>query len=363
MAQIYWQIKDYLPIIASLTVLLIIILLRRPLARGLLRIIFSGRKKNNPEHYRLICNTMLKPFSLMLVSGPARLALEYIQPSPKYYLVWANILSSVFLITSFIALYYAAGLAAGLIINNAGKKELKVDPNAANYIAGAIKFTIVVIGIFTILSLWVKDITGLIAGLGIGGLAIALAAQDTAANLFGSIAIMLDKPFEIGDWVETEGIMGTVIRVGLRSSQIRALDQSIISIPNSKLAAGIIANATRRLNRRVAFKIRIIYSTPPEKILAYTERIKQILKSDPDIIEDGAIVRFDNFGDSALEIFICYFTVANYSHMLEVKERINLEILKAARSTGISLALPALSLYNAPEEDPENTPGQKAEGN
>ncbi len=147
------------------------------------------------------------------------------------------------------------GIGRGLLLNPDRDPTGKVDANAAKLYYGRTQSGGVRLCIFAVLSRWVTDISGLIAGLGIGGLALALAAQDTASNLFGSIAIMVDKPFEIGDWVEFDGFAGTVVSVGLRSTKIRVVDQSILSVPNSKLAASIVSNGALRSSRRVAFHV------------------------------------------------------------------------------------------------------------
>jgi len=220
-----------------------------------------------------------------------------------------------------------------------------VNVTAANYVSGAIRIVIVVVGILMVLSRWVSDISGLIAGLGIGGLAIALAAQDTAANLFGSISIMLDKPFEIGDWVESDGVEGTVEKVGLRSSRLRTFDQTIVTVPNSKLANSAISNGTNRVKRRITFKIGLMYSTPADAISGYIERIKEILETDPDVEKETSLVCFENFADSALEIFVSYHTVVDYGAMMLVRERVNFALLEAAKEAGVSMAFPTVSVY------------------
>lgn len=351
MMQDFFPFDIILPIIIALAVLLAVFFLRNLMAKAIIRLLFTRLKCHNKERYQQVRDTLIKPISFMVLTGTARIALEYFSIPDPYLGIVANIFSTLFLSMAFWAFYSVAGLTVSLIIAASHKKDSKVDANAANYVSVAIKITIVTIGVFVILSRWVSDISGLIAGLGIGGLAIALAAQDTASNLFGSIAIMLDKPFEIGDWVEVEGLMGTVIYVGLRSSKIRALDQSIVSVPNSKLAVSTISNGTKRLTRRVAFKIGIVYSTPPMTISAYIEKIKDILESDPDVEDDGILVCFENFADSSLEIFVCYFTLADYTDMMHVKQRINLAILKSAEEMGVSMAFPSISLYYGNREN------------
>jgi MscS family membrane protein len=207
----------------------------------------------------------------------------------------------------------------------------------------------------------VTDISGLIAGLGIGGLALALAAQDTASNLFGSIAIMVDKPFEIGDWVEFDGFAGTVVSVGLRSTKIRVVDQSILSVPNSKLAASIVSNGALRSSRRVAFHISLVYATPPAVVAAFVEGVKTLLSEDPEIEPDSVLVAFEKFAASSLDVFIAYRTNPDYAEMLRVREKINLAILNMAREMDVSMAFPSISLYQERPSKADEEAGYEAD--
>lgn len=345
MPQDFFLWENLLPRLIALAAILVVLLLHRILAKALLRLFFARLHRRNPERYRQVGIALIRPVSLMLVAGTARAVLGLFGIPAPYAAMTANIMSSIFLVMSFWVLYAAAGLMAGLLLDSSADPTKKMNANAANYMSVAIRSAVFIIGLFVLLSRWVTDISGLITGLGIGGLALALAAQDTASNLFGSIAIMLDKPFEIGDWIEVDNLMGTVISVGLRSSQIRVLDQSIVSVPNTKLAASIISNGTKRRARRVAFRIGLPFSTPPEAITVFTERVRSLLLEDPDVVRDGVLVVFDNIAASALEVFICYPTVADYTAMLVVKQRINLAILAVLKEMDLSMAYPSFSLY------------------
>ncbi len=334
-----------LALIIALLVILLVFGFRGLLAKLAIRLFFARLRRRNTTRYRLIKAALTKPLSYMILAGVTSFALDFMSIPEKYLGMAVNLAVSLFLAAAIWLLYAAAGLAAATILDTSHAQDTKVNPTAAHFISSAIQITIVIIGILIILSRWISDITSLIAGFGIGGLAIALAAQDTASNLFGSISIMLDKPFETGDWIETDGVAGVVERVGLRSSRIRAQDQSIVTIPNARLANSNIANATKRGSRRIAFKFGILYSTPADQIDQLIGRIKAILLDDPDVQDEGSLVCFEGFSASALEIFVCYYTLADYSAMMLVKERINFAILLAAGEIGISNAFPAINLY------------------
>lgn len=333
-----------LPYVVAAGVTILGLILRKPIAKALIAVLFVRLRLRDKPRYERTKSELQRPASLMTATGIARLTLEFIQTAEPYSALLYRTGSSLFLAGAFWTLYASAALGVQYALES-GREGRKADPTAVNYISGGIRVAIVVVAIFSILSQWVEDVSGLITGLGIGGLAIALAAQDTAANLFGSIAIMLDKPFEIGDWVEGDGYIGTVIRVGLRSSHIRAIDQSIISVPNSKLAGSIIANGTKRGSRRVSFRIGIVLTTPTEKIQAFIAGIKEILHRDPDVSDEGILVSFDAFGTSSLEISVIYYTASDYTEMILVKERINFAILECSDQQEVQLALPGIVIY------------------
>ncbi|MBP7402285.1 MAG: mechanosensitive ion channel [Clostridia bacterium] len=341
----FFEWKTLLPRLIAAGAVLAVFLLRTPLARALLRILLPRLHRRDIERYRQIRDTLCRPLALLLTAGTARAVFPLAGIPGKYGTTAANLLSTLFLIAAFRALYVAAGLSAALLASPGREKRKKLDANAANYIAVAGKAAVAVIGVLAVLSRWVSDVSGLIAGLGIGGLAIALAAQDTASNLFGSIAILLDKPFEIGDWIEVEGHAGTVIRVGLRSTQIRVVDQSILSVPNSKLASSIVSNGTKRITRRVAFRIGLVYATPPGVVDAFVDGVRALLRGDAEIDADSVLVSFDTFAASALEVFIAYQTVSDYTDMMAVRQRNNLAVLDLANRMGVALAYPSVSIY------------------
>lgn len=340
--------RETLVLVIALIVILAVFLLRGLLAKLLIRILFQRTRRRNLDKYKLIKAALNKPASFTILTGVIRGAVNFMGLSDPYFEFAADIGSTLFMAATIWLLYAAAGLAAASWLSSSvspAEKGINVNPTAARFVTSAVQITIIVLGLLLILSRWVSDISGLIAGLGIGGLAVALAAQDTAANLFGSIAIMLDKPFEIGDWVEVEGHMGVVEKVGLRSSRIRALDQSVISMPNARLANSNIVNGTRRGRRRVAFKLSVVLSTPPDKISLLVERIKKILEADEEIEKESMLVCLDGFAGSAMEIFVNYYTLSDYMLMMLAKERINYAILQATAEIEVAIALPSISLY------------------
>lgn len=184
-----------------------------------------------------------------------------------------------------------------------------------------------------------------VAGLGVGGLAIALAARDSVANLLGSVLIMVEKPFRIGHQIRVAGTEGTVEDVGFRSTRIRTLNNSLISIPNNAVVNTSVENMTLRPMRRQQFLVQITYDTPRSKIDALLEGIRKILNEHPSADSTNCYVRFNDFGDSSLNILVVVHLLAGSRALeLEYREAILLQIMDLMRSMGIEFAFPTRTL-------------------
>ena len=190
------------------------------------------------------------------------------------------------------------------------------------------------------------DVASLIAGLGIGGLAFALAAQDTIANLFGSATIFASRPFQIGDWVNVNGTEGVVESVGFRSTRIRTFYNSLVSIPNSRVADSVVDNYGAREFRRFKTVLGLTYDTTPEQMQAFVEGIRAILKSNPAVRQEYYEVHFNSFGDSSLNVLVyAFFKTDSWTTELTEKHNILLDIMRMAEELGVSFAFPTQTLH------------------
>lgn len=192
-----------------------------------------------------------------------------------------------------------------------------------------------------------RELKSLLAGLGIGGIAVALAAQDTLKNFFGSIMIMIDKPFKIGERIVTESIDGVVESIGFRSTRIRTLTGNLVIIPNETLARVSVENIGKRASIRRLVNITIPYNTPPEKVERAVELIRNILKDHPGMDPDfPPRVNFNEFTADALNIMVLYWYFPPvYWDYVEFTEQVNLEILRAFNKEGIEFAFPSNTTY------------------
>jgi MscS family membrane protein len=201
------------------------------------------------------------------------------------------------------------------------------------------------------------DTTTMLAGATIGGLAFALASQDTVKNLIGTIMIFLDKPFHIEDWIEAGEVVGTVEKVGFRSTSVRAADTSVYQIPNSKLSEIVINNKGLRLFRRYHTNLGLRYDTPPELIEAFVKGVRELIIAHPETRSDSYNVEFTGFGDSALLITInVYFKSLAWGIEQSSKHRLHIAIVKLAKDLGVDFAFPSTTVMI------ENFPEKKALG-
>ena len=219
---------------------------------------------------------------------------------------------------------------------------------------------ILVIPLFALQNLGV-NVMSLVAGLGLGGLAFALAAKDTAANIFGSLMILIDRPFKTGDYVVIEDKSGTVVEIGLRSTRIRTFYNSIISIPNADVASKSVDNMGKREYRRIKTLIDLTYDTSPEKIEAFLESIKEIIEAHPDTNKENYHVVFDGFGSSALQVLVYLFIkVEDWSRELVVKQNIYLDIIRVAHELEIEFAFPTTTLHIDSYTTAKDKPSEKS---
>ena len=204
---------------------------------------------------------------------------------------------------------------------------------------------VLLVGLFKLLILFGVDATTMLAGATIGGLAFALASQDTVKNLIGTIMIFLDKPFHIDDWIEAGEVVGTVERVGFRSTRVRAADTSIYQIPNSKLSEIVINNKGLRLFRRYNTNLGLRYDTPPELIEAFVKGVREIIIAHPETRSDSYNVEFTGFGDSALLVMVnVYFKSLAWGIEQSSKHRLHIAIVKLAKELGVDFAFPSTTV-------------------
>ncbi len=237
------------------------------------------------------------------------------------------------------------GLAA-YFTARAAQTDSSLDDQLVPFIAKTLKLFIIVTGVLVVAQNLGYSISGLIASLGIGGIAVAMAAKDTIANVFGSIMILVDRPFTVGDWIKTGEFEGVVEEIGFRSTRIRTFEKTLVNVPNSILANMIVDNIDARPKRRVKMRIGLTYDATPDQIRQAIEGIERILKEHIGVDQEFSLVKFDQFEDSSLSIFLYYFTkTTHWAEYLQVRQEVNMQIMALLESLGLEFAFPTRTVH------------------
>lgn len=214
--------------------------------------------------------------------------------------------------------------------------------------ARSAKVLLLAIAIVASLSLFGYPVASLVAGLGIGGLALALAAQKTVENLFGAFSIGVDQPFREGDFVRIEDFVGTVEAIGLRSTRFRTLDRTIVTIPNGKLADMKLESFSERDRLRLSAVVGLVYGTTPAQLRSALAGFEAVLRAHPKIWPDTVVVRFREFGASSLDIEImAWFVTIDWGEFQQIREEILLQFMEVVERAGSSFAFPTRTIHLA----------------
>lgn len=234
-----------------------------------------------------------------------------------------------------------------VLMYRASLTESKSDDQLVPFLIESIKVIVVILSIFfTFGAVFKLNIASLIAGLGIGGLAIALAAKESLENLLGSLTIFLDKPFVIGDLIQVGNVIGNVEKIGFRSTRIRTIEKSYVTLPNKKLVDGELDNLSLRTQRRAMFNIGLAYETKPEQLKSIVSETQNYIDAHSHTLNGETRVRFHDLNSSAINIMIVYFVdTMEYDVYLNVREEINYKIMEIVAKNGCSFAYPTQTVY------------------
>ena len=233
-----------------------------------------------------------------------------------------------------------------ILLKRAEETASKMDDQLIPFVLEIIKFVVYVFAIFIILgSVLGVNIIALTTGLGIGGLALAMASKESLENLLGSFTIFLDQPFTVGDVVTVGAVTGVVEKVGFRSTRIRTFDKSLVTLPNKKMIDAELDNLGMRPVRRVKFNIGLTYETSTNQIKAIVTDIQEMINLHEKTNQDGR-VRFQEFGSSSLDIMVMYFVDSpNWEDLINVKEEVNYKIMEIVKKHNSDFAFPSTTVY------------------
>ncbi len=332
----------------ALLILLFLAFILYKLLSGIIH--FAYRKMLGTRFQKIIAfdsdHKLSNPLSIIFVLYIVRLFLPILQLNVR----WTEYI--------IVGLNIAIAIIVGLLIFRlidvliyhfskiADKTESKLDEQLIPIIHRLLKILVFIITFMYVLNLLHVNITALIAGVSIGGLALALAAQDTVKNFIGSVMIFLDAPFQIGDYIIVNGMEGTVVEVGFRSTKIQTIDSSIITIPNGSLSSTSLTNKGVRTHRLFDSVITLSYNTKQDKIKAFISGLKNIIEQDSKIENEGYYVHLKELNSSSIDImFRAKLITTAYDTELMIKENILFSIIELAEELGVDFAFPSQSIY------------------
>ena len=344
------------------------LLLKRTFSKILNKLVFTQFKRIQPEtEPSVFVGLLLKPVEVLislivtylainqlnfplneiifrrtkLVNGVSSLyELRLLQVIDKLYLLF-------FILTAFWIILRVIDYIAHVFMYRASLTESKSDDQMVPFVKELSKIVIIILGFFVVLgSVFDLNVATIIAGLGIGGIAVALAAQDSLQNLLGSFTIFADKPFVVGDLVRIDKYEGSIEKVGFRSTWIRTLDKTQVVIPNKKMVDSPLENMSLRNLRRMKFNIGLKYETPVEAMKKIITEIEKFV-DDHSATSNDTLVSFESFGDSALNIQVLYYIeTIFYNDYMRIREEINYEIINIVTKNGADFAFPSQTVYH-----------------
>lgn len=259
-----------------------------------------------------------------------------------------NTLTFFLALNLIILLFYFVDAMTGVFVRISQKNSSSYNYSGQliPYAAKSLKVLILVLGVLIALQSFGLNVMSLLAGLGLGGLALALAAQDTAANVFGSVAIMFDNPFKVGDWIKLKDAEGTVEEIGFRSTRIRTFYNSVVTLPNAMIAKEVIDNMGVRPARRIRQILGITYETPIPVINQFTTQVREKILTHQEVIKDTVTVNFNNFNSSSLDVLVNFhIRVFTGPDEFALQQEIFLEIMQIASDLKVDFAYPTQTTY------------------
>ena len=236
--------------------------------------------------------------------------------------------------------------AAAALEDRAARSASKFDDLLVPLVRKSSKVIVSAVGLVALAEAFNLSVSSILAGLGLGGLAFALAAQDTVKNFFGSLTVVLDRPFDVGDWVKIDDVEGTIMEVGFRSTRVRTFQNSVVSLPNAKLLTAVVDNFGAREFRRYSTRIGLAYDTPAAKLEAFCEGVRTLVKNSEKTRKDFYEVQVNELGAHSIEVLLYIFFVCDtWSQELAARHQLILDMLRLSEELGVEIAFPTQTLH------------------
>lgn len=331
----------YIGIGLGILIFLAMISLRNKLSDGILRLVSKILFAKAPEKRESFINSLKKPLSgyCVVLGAYIGIIINYTNSA----ITAAFKIISILFVCRFLISFVSDNLETILSAKNSSPEHNNI---AVKFITVILKVLTVFIAIVMVISELGYNISGLLTSLGVGGLAISLGAQDTIKSIISGFVIMFDRPFDVGDFIETADFSGTVEDITLRSTRIRKTDDTVIIVPNTTISEDIITNYAKLHKRLIDTEIGLLYSTSEETLRKCIDDIKAFLKGHKKVEKDSIRVRFTEFGDSALKIQIrCYIRVTESEKYYAFTEEMNFAVKNIVEKNGTDFAFPTNSVY------------------
>ena len=344
-------------ILLILFILMVGFLARNLFSKFIMRVIQNFTSSTTGALQQKYLVGLMRPLSMVFVIGAFYLAGVVAELPIMFAIFYQNLLKTLITFAFFWGVYSSVRPLSVAAKNS--KKN--INDELRLLFSRLMEVLIIILGILSIMQIWGVDVGAFLAGLGILGMAIGFAAQDTIKNFFGCVAILMDKTFQKGHWIKTPMVEGTVEEIGFRTTIIRQFDKALVHIPNAKLADAAVINFNKRQNRRVRWSIGLTYETPSDSLQRIIDRIKVYLKDHPGIESDPnkvtTLINLDQFSDSSIDLFCYFFTnTTNWAKYMDIKEECVFEFKKIIEEEGGAIAYPTQTIHMGSSPDQPDRP-------
>ncbi|GAB2573753.1 mechanosensitive ion channel family protein [Gracilibacillus alcaliphilus] len=345
----FWEsitVDDYINLGISIAIILIAVLFRKIFIKYVFYLFIRLTNNKKTEFLNTALKAFETPLRFLFVFLGIYIAMAYFPFINQKGELVSKFLSVSIIITITWWLCNLSSSSSYFFKKLGDTLNFEVDQILLPFLSKAVRFVIIAISLTIIAQEFGYDVSGFIAGLGLGGLAFALAAQEVIKNLFGGVVIITEKPFSIGDWIMTPSIEGTVEDINFRSTIIRTFEDSLVTIPNSTLSNEPITNWSQMNKRRISFDLRLTYDTTREELDRVLKSIESYLEQNEAIHPETIFVKFNEYGESSIDVMLYFFTKTTvWEEHLNVKEEVNFKILEILEQANVSIAYPARSVY------------------
>lgn len=317
------------------------------------KIILSFARKITSKTVTTIDDDLLtaieRPVRFLFVIIGLSLAFEVHEFGSEWLSLSLKIIEAFYLYTFFWAVFCAVSPLSRIFFSVGHKMGRSISEDLQHFFVRTVEVVILIIGAVAIFEQVGINISAFLGGLGLAGMAVALAAKDSVANLFGTIMIFADRTFQKGDWIQSPRVEGTVEVIGLRVSKIRTFSKALVNVPNAELANNPITNWSRMTNRRIKMTIGLEYKSTADQLERIVERLRDFIATHPDVEAKGPVaqmVHLVGFGPSSIDINLYYFTkTTNWEEWRQIRNNHIIAFKRIVEEEGTAFAFPSTSLY------------------